>query len=169
MTKKPTKPMTPFDELTTPFELTLLKLILPYTSAAKEQTIWILIKFIELKYTIRFFKNPTPYSSDLTTHSALSSPAEILELLTPYLSPEQAQMADQFQNIMEMMEMMSAMQAFESDQSESNTFDSLNPTDLMMGMLSEEQKEMFQTYQNLFNDTLDFSAKDSQNNETSPS
>lgn len=166
MTKKPTKPMTPFDELTTPFELTLLKLILPYTSAAKEQTIWILIKFIELKYTIRFFKNPTPYSSDLTTHSALSSPAEILELLTPYLSPEQAQMAGQFQNI---MEMMSAMQAFESDQSESNTFDSLNPTDLMMGMLSEEQKEMFQTYQNLFNDTLDSSAKDSQNNETSPS
>lgn len=166
MTKKPTKPMTPFDELTTPFELTLLKLILPYTSAAKEQTMWILIKFMELKYTIRFLKNPTPYSSDLTTHSALSSPAEILELLTPYLSPEQAQMAGQFQNI---MEMMSAMQAFESDQSESNTFDSLNPTDLMMGMLSEEQKEMFQTYQNLFNDTLDSSAKDSQNNETSPS
>ena len=42
MEKKPTKPMTPFDEVTIPFELTLLKLILPYTSAAKEQTVWIL-------------------------------------------------------------------------------------------------------------------------------
>lgn len=29
MEKKPTKPMTPFDEVTIPFELTLLKLIYP--------------------------------------------------------------------------------------------------------------------------------------------
>ena len=38
MEKKPTKPMTPFDEVTIPFELTLLKLILPYTSADPHKT-----------------------------------------------------------------------------------------------------------------------------------
>ncbi len=174
MKKKSTKPMTPFDELTIPFELTLLKLILPYTSAAKEQTLWILIKFMELKYTIQFFKNPGLLSSDLASHSTLSSPSEILELLAPYLTPKQAQTAEQFQNMMEMMEVVQMFQsentsAFsDSDPSDPNTSDSpntnfsdsnifgnLNPADLMMGMLSDEQKEMFQMYQNLFNDTLD--------------
>ena len=85
MEKKPTKPMTPFDEVTIPFELTLLKLILPYTSAAKEQTVWILIKLMELKNTIRFFKHPEHIQTTLglTAQSLPQSPTEILDILTP--------------------------------------------------------------------------------------
>ena len=108
MEKKPTKPMTPFDEVTIPFELTLLKLILPYTSAAKEQTVWILIKLMELKNTIRFFKHPEHIQTTLglTAQSLPQSPTEILDILTPYLSPEQTQTIEQFQNVMNMMEIV---------------------------------------------------------------
>ena len=167
MEKKPTKPMTPFDEVTIPFELTLLKLILPYTSAAKEQTVWILIKLMELKNTIRFFKHP----------EHLQTTTEILDILTPYLSPEQTQTIEQFQNVMNMMEIVQMFQAETASETTgsaspdpenpgSNPFGTFNPADLMMNMLSDEQKEMFQMYQDLFSDASDSSEQPSENSAT---
>lgn len=172
MEKKPTKPMTPFDEMTIPFELTLLKLILPYTSAAKEQTVWILIKLMELKYTIRFLRHPGQISSGLISHSIPQSPTEILDLLAPYLSPEQAQTLEQFQSIMNMMDILQMFQsenASDSTSSDSNSpgsdlFGNFNPADLMMSMLSDEQKEMFQMYQDLFTETSDSPDQEHKNN-----
>lgn len=169
MEKKPTKPMTPFDEMTIPFELTLLKLILPYTSAAKEQTVWILIKLMELKYTIRFLRHPGQISSGLISHSIPQSPTEILDLLAPYLSPEQAQTLEQFQSMMDILQMFQSENASDSTSSDSNSpgsdlFGNFNPADLMMSMLSDEQKEMFQMYQDLFTETSDSPDQEHKNN-----
>ena len=179
MEKKTTKPMTPFDEVTIPFELTLLKLILPYTSAAKEQTVWILIRLMELKNTIRFFKHPEHLQTTLglTAQSLPQSPTEILDILTPYLSPEQTQTIEQFQNVMNMMEIVQMFQAEAASDTTgsaspdpgdpgSNPFGTFNPADLMMNMLSDEQKEMFQMYQDLFSDASDSSEQTSENSAT---
>ena len=53
-----------------------------------------------------------------------------------------------------------------SGESRFNPFGTFNPADLMMNMLSDEQKEMFQMYQDLFSDASDSSKQPSENSAT---
>lgn len=159
MEKKTPRPMTPFDELTTPYPLSILKLMLPYITPGGGSSLWILVKFMELKYTISISRHPEQILSSHSFGNLPDSPAKLLDEIAPYLPPEQAQMADSFRNIMNMMEMMQAMQSFNgSSENASETggmssmFSGMNPIDMMMGMLSPEQQEMFQMYQNMFSD-----------------
>lgn len=142
MDKKTPRPMTPFDELTTPYPLSILKLLLPYLSPNGRSPLWILIKFMELQYTISIFKHPETFLTGQSSGQQPTSPAELLDEIVPYLPPEQAQTADTFRNALNIMEMMNMAQPSNS-----------NSMDLMMGMLSPEQQEMFQMYQEMFSDT----------------
>ena len=134
---------------------------------------------MELKNTIRFFKHPEHIQTTLglTAQSLPQSPTEILDILTPYLSPEQTQTIEQFQNVMNMMEIVQMFQAetasdttgsasADPENPGSNPFGTFNPADLMMNMLSDEQKEMFQMYQDLFSDASDSSEQPSENSAT---
>lgn len=159
MEKKTPRPMTPFDELTTPYPLSILKLMLPYIAPGGGSSLWILVKFMELKYTISITRHPEQILSSHSFDNLPDSPVKLLDEIAPYLPPEQAQMADSFRNIMNMMEMMQMMQSFnDSSENASETggidsmFSGMNPMDMMMGMLSPEQQEMFQMYQNMFSD-----------------
>lgn len=142
MKKKPPRPMTPFDELTTPYPLSILKLLLPYIVPNDRSPLWILIKFMELQYTISIFKHPKALLTSQSFGCFPESPAELLDEITPYLPPEQAQAADTFRMVLNMMDMMKIMEP-----------DGGNPIDMMKGMLSPEQQEMFQMYQEMFSDT----------------
>ena len=173
MEKKNPRPMTLFDEQTIPSELHTLKLLLPYTPASLRQTFAILIRVLELKHTIYYFQ----HFRDFTTHievSASSSPLHMMEELSPYLSPEEANMLETFRNMMNIMDMVQMMQEFSADtENESgspepdapsqntagrrdsqNIFGNLgggfDPMQLVMGMLSPEQQEMFEMYQTMF-------------------
>lgn len=166
MEKKPPRPMTPFDELTIPAELQTLKLLLPYTPVSEQQSIWIFIKFMELQHTIEFFQQQQNTLHSQTFRHFPISAADMLEEIAPYLPPETASMLDTFRNVMNIMEMMQMFQEY-TDVSENPTenhsadadaepqnpppaFGGMNPMDLIMGMLSPEQQEMFQTYQSMF-------------------
>jgi hypothetical protein len=155
MDEKTTRPMTPFDELTIPEEVQMLKLLLPYTPASGQKNIGILIRFLELQHTIQFFRHST-MGTDVTSsgHSSASF-LEILEAISPYLAPKDAEMIRTFREFMNIMEMAQTLQSGFSDQEEctddgNNSFGNLNPMDLMKGMLSPEQQEMFQMYQTMF-------------------
>lgn len=177
MEKKPPRPMPPFDELTIPAELQTLKLLLPYTPVSEQQSLWILIKFMELQHTIQFFRQQQNRLHSQTFRRFPVSMAEMLEEITPYLPPEEAEMLNTFRNVMNIMEMMQMFQE-NTDASESPPekhsadtgspgqqspfhFDSMNPMDLMMGMLSPEQQEMFRMYQSMFSDMDDFDSDSS--------
>lgn len=151
MEKKPTRPMTPFDEITTPYSFSILKLLLPYLAPSNQYSLWIMIKFLELRYTISLFKHPEQVSRNHSFGSFPDSPAALLDEITPYLPPEQSQMADTFRNILNIMDMMQMLQpSGDSQTSADSAFSGINPMDLMMGMLSPEQQEMFRSYQNIF-------------------
>ena len=77
-------------------------------------------------------------------------------------------------NMMEIVQMFQAETASDTTGSASpdpenpgsNPFGTFNPADLMMNMLSDEQKEMFQMYQDLFSDASDSSKQPSENSAT---
>ena len=173
MEKKPTRPMTPFDELTMPSELQTLKLLLPYTPVSGQQSIWILIKFMELQYTMQIFRHPENLLHTQTFHHSPASPMDMLEEVSPYLAPGDAEMLSTLCNVLNIMEMMQTFQdssdfsgegsADHRENNYENTdsgrqnppmhFGGMNPMDLMMGILSPEQQEMFQMYQNMFSNS----------------
>lgn len=187
MEKKPTRPMTPFDERTVPNELHTLKLLLPYTPAASQPALGMLIKVIELQHTMEYFQNQRQGIQSQEFSRDFSSPLEMLEEIAPYLPPEQANMVDTFRNMMNIMEMVQMMQTFTDstdteNPSESGSlhFDietllplfqamSMNPkegnlSDLLMGMLSPEQKETFEMYQTMFSSQEESATENSASN-----
>ena len=158
MEKKSTTPLSPFDELTIPSELQLLKLILPYTPVTNQKMLGILIKFLELEYTIDFFQHCTLKLHSQTTDAPISF-SNIISEIAPYLSKRDSQMLASVQNILNILEMM---QTFQDTSSTS-------PADLFSGMLSPEQQEMFQMYQTMFqqegdsqNERMDESSKNAE-------
>lgn len=177
MEKKPSTPMTPFDEWTVPRELHILKLLIPYTPAASQQTLGILVKIMELQHTFQYFQQQKNALHSQEASAGFSSPLDMLEEIAPYLPPEHAQMLGTFRNMMNIMDMVQMMQEFsggmETDFAPSGSPDSeassgngagcregepsfgmfgggFDPMQLMMGMLSPEQQEMFQMYQTMF-------------------
>ena len=125
MEQNPPKPMTPFDNLVTPPFLYTLKLLLPYTPPSVQRFFGIYIKFLELRHTMEYFQGFS------------SSPANIFEGLKPYMGPAEKEM------------MVRGMQAMSDDASDSSS-QGFNPMDMMKGMLSPEQQEMFEMYNTMF-------------------
>ncbi len=142
MEQETPKPMTPFDALTTPSRLYTLKLLLPYAPRSIQHFLAIYIKFSELSYTINHFHS----------FGKTKAPIHIFEDLGPYMSPEEKEKMEQMEGMMNMMEMVQNMQAasdpmFRAASEEDHGFD---PMDLMKGMLSPEQQEMFDMYSTMF-------------------
>ena len=142
MEQNPPKPMTPFDNLVTPPFLYTLKLLLPYTPPSIQRFFGVYIKFLELRHTMEVFQG---FSSN-------PSPSNILEGLKPYMNPSEKEMMEQMSGMMNMMEMVRSMQSMSegSPDSSSQGFGAFNPMDMMKGMLSPEQQEMFEMYNTMF-------------------
>lgn len=166
MEQRPQKPMIPFDELVTPPMLQMLKLFLPYTPASNQRFLGVFVKFLELKETISFFQKPSYNSyTQAFSSSQASSPMEMLMNMRPYLPPQQAEMMESFLNMMNIMEMVQMFQ--DSAPSGENAFGDMggpgnadnsgnmfsggfNPMDMVMGMLTPDQQNMFQMYNDMF-------------------
>ena len=194
MEKKPSTPMTPFDEWTVPRELHILKLLIPYTPAASQQTLGILVKIMELQHTFQYFQQQKNALHSQEASAGFSSPLDMLEEIAPYLPPEQAEMLGTFRNMMNIMDMVQMMQEFsggmETDFDPSGSPDSeasfgngagcregepsfgmfgggFDPMQLMMGMLSPEQQEMFQMYQTMFSQPEEPAAAEAKEHDSS--
>ena len=82
-------PMTLLDELTTPVQFRILKLLLPFFSFSQQRMLATWIKFSELQRTLELFSSRYTFSeSPLKAHSlsASFSYEEILEVFAPYLT-----------------------------------------------------------------------------------
>lgn len=105
MEKDSLKPMTPFDELTVPPELQIMKLLLPYTPASNQQMLGILIKFLELQHTVHLFRHAALKTQSQTSNGNPPSFADILDEISPYLPSQGLQMIHTFHEIMNIMEL----------------------------------------------------------------
>lgn len=152
MDPKQPEPMTPFDEITEPRQLRFLKLLLPFLPASNQRILGVFIKFLELQHTIQVFRHTADsvfFQFSNQNRTTLNNPSALLEAMIPYLSSEELQTANTFRSAMSMMEMM---QAFSQQNGNSESDTGFNPMDFMMGMLSPEQQDLFQTYQTMFSD-----------------
>lgn len=159
MDKRPPRPMTPFDELVSSPQLQTIKLLLPYAPAPGQRLLAAFIKFFELRRAILLFSRPSSYNSSKFFSESSSGSGEFLDSLKPYLDPRESEMLDMVLNMKDIMEMAQMMQ---DSSGGSPAFD---PMDLMAGMLSPEQQEMFSAYSDMFSQTADNDRKGDDNNE----
>lgn len=96
MERDTSRPMTPFDNFTTPSALYVLKRMLPCTPPQTQRILGIYIKFFELRYTFDYFYG----------FSSGGSPASLLDYLKDSASPEEKEMMEQAEMMMEMLRMM---------------------------------------------------------------
>lgn len=152
MERKPPKLMTPFDSLITPPYLYTLKLIIPYTPPSTQRFLACYIKFLELRYTLEHFHGFPSHSS-----------SKILEELKDYMSPSEKEMMEQMEHMMNMLEMIQSIQTMGDSASGSEGF---NPMEMMKGILTPEQQQMFQMYNTMFESETESPDSGNQKGET---
>ena len=131
MEKKTPRSLLPFDELTMPGDLYLLKLLLPFIPAHMQKLLAIFIKYLELSYTLRTFQGFA------RKEFSLQSVSELL----PYMDPDSSDKLRQLEMMMQMFSM-----------SENDT--DFNPSDILNGMFTDTQQEEFAAYSQMFDDAL---------------
>lgn len=154
MDKKNLPPITPFDNMVTSSELQMMKLFLPYTPGSMQQFLAVFVKFLELQETIRFFGEINSGSKRHAFHKSASSPLDMLDDIKPYMEEKDCETIDSLLNMMNMMEMVSAFQTMGGTQA-GNASEGFNPMDMVKGMLTPEQQDMFEMYNTMFANDMD--------------
>lgn len=153
-----------FDALYTNNQIQKLKVLLPYIEPSMQKHMAIYIKYMELKYTIELFKRH-PFHIH-STYRDKESPdfGKICKELKPYCTESENKQLEQMVSMLKTMDMyqemsqtMSIMQEMfpdmgmsasnESDSGE-NTSKGPSMENLLMGMLTPEQKAMYETFSN---------------------
>lgn len=128
MEHNPPKLMTPFDCLTTPHWLYMLKLMLPYTPNKIQHSLAVFIRFQEMRYTANHFHGF--YDSSHTSN--------VLNDIRPYMAPSEQEIMEQMESMMNIMELMQSLQETSSDSA--NGF---NPMDMFSSIMGSDFSDIF--------------------------
>lgn len=148
-----------FDTLFSTNHIQMLKIMLPYMDNQTQKSMAVYIKFLELNYTIEFYKkNPCPLCGCMEKGASPDIQKLCTELL-PYCTDEERKKIEQIRNLLQSMEMykemsktMEMMKDFMPDmtssaegsgQADENGFDMMG---MLMNMLTPEQKQMFEMF-----------------------
>ena len=175
-----------FDTLYTTNQIQILKILLPYCAPDIQRNLAVMIRFLELQYTIFFVRShPEAFRSPPLPLSF----GELCEKIRGYCPPALRALLDQFQSIQNAMQMYEEMKQMmelfgdiapgpegQSEESGTSMDDTsmddtsmddtsmdgafkngtpmgdspMDPLNMLMGMLSPSQKEMFQMFQSEF-------------------
>ncbi len=162
-----------FDALYTTNQIQKLKVLLPYIEPSMQKNMAVYIKYMELQYTMRYVRRHPFQISGCSIRDDQSRKPDLQSLclqLSLYSSPEEIRQLEQLRNMLQTMETfqemsqtISALQEIFPDMSAasfgdaadsesdsgSGTFGngSFSMMDMLMNMLSPEQKEMFEMFQ----------------------
>ena len=144
-----------FDALYTTNQIQKLKVLLPYIEPSMQKHLAVYIKYMELQYTI----NLTKRQSAALSGCGLSQPEKpdlkkLCRELCLYSTPEEIRQLEQIQNMLqtletvqEMSQTMSAMQEMFPNMGNGDADpSSASMENILMGMLSPEQKAMFDAF-----------------------
>ena len=138
-----------FDTLYTTNHMKILKILLPYLGCEYQKIFAVYIKWQELMFTLNYIKK---YSSPLYC-KCCSSRKEIdfgtlIQLLSPYCGEQERQFLSSFSEIKNITSLFSQMQEYLPLFQELMSSDGNNSNLMSMieGMLTEEQKNMFQMF-----------------------
>jgi len=144
-----------FDTLFTTNHIQIMKILLNYVEPSQQKTMAVYIKFMELQYTISFFrKHPhsaLPHSSKETSFNA----SKLLEEIIPLCSPSEQEKFHQIKNMMgtyeNMQEMMETMQMMKDLFPEGEGPLGMDPSTLFSGNGGMDLSQMFEMFQAMQN------------------
>ena len=132
MSKHTENPFKNYEEYLAQSPFQMIKLLLPFLPAANQKNMVILIKFLELKYTMEYFRKENPFSmcSNLQEDA---SPLEKVSSIIDFLPPKEQESVEQLINMMSVMEAFQTMTEKESEDPEENedfeeSFQSVEPS-----------------------------------------
>lgn len=120
MSKQPENPFKNYEDYMAKGPFQTIKLLLPFLPAKNHKNMVILLKFLELKYTMDFFKqgNRISFCSNLQEDA---SPLEKISSMIDFLPPKEQESIEQMLGMISMMEAFQTMNAEEDSESESCT------------------------------------------------
>lgn len=161
-----------FDALYTTNEIQKIKVLLPYIEPSMQKHLAVYIKYMELQYTMNYVRrHPFQISGCSIPFNDKPDLRSLCRQLSLYSTPEEIRQLEQFQNILQTMETMqemsqtmsalqelfpdlSAAPPFGSDSAFSDTEGAesaqtgpFSMMDMMMNMLTPEQKAMYEMFQ----------------------
>lgn len=146
-----------FDALYTTNQIQKFKVLLPYLEPAMQKNIAVYIKYMELKYTMELFRKHPFYVHSAAKENDKPDLRKLIHELKSYSSEAEIRQLDQMESMFQTMEMyqemsqtMSVMQEMFPDMGSGGN-DAASDTSMMnmlMGMLSPEQKAMYEAFSN---------------------
>lgn len=146
-----------FDALYTNNQIQKLKVLLPYIDPAMQKNMAIYIKYMELKYTMDFFRKHPFHIRAASEEPEMPDLKKLCRELKPYSTEAEVKQLEQMESMFQTMEMYQEMSQTVSVMQEMfpnmGTADADNSStasmeDMLMGMLSPEQKAMFEAFSN---------------------
>lgn len=144
-----------FDMLYTSNHIQILKILLPCFECQMQKKLAVMIKYLELQYTIEYFRKH-PQSPASTTGLQGGDIVEIFDQIRSFCTPSERVVFDQLttlkQNMERYDEMMNMMQMFSGlgGMDSGNSEESFNPMELLKNMLTPEQQSMFEMFTTAF-------------------
>ena len=161
-----------FDALYTTNQIQKIKVLLPYIEPSMQKHLAVYIKYMELQYTMKHVKrHPFQISGCSISSDEKPDLRSLCRQLSLYSSPEEIRQLEQLQNMFETLETMqemtqtmSALQEIFPDMSAAPPFGSdsvfsdsegaessqtgpFSVMDMMMNMLTPEQRAMYEMFQ----------------------
>ncbi|MCH5260708.1 MAG: hypothetical protein J1F18_13180 [Lachnospiraceae bacterium] len=167
-----------FDALYTTNQIQKIKVLLPYIEPSMQKHLAVYIKYMELQYTMKHVRRH-PFQISGCSISSEETPdlRSLCRQLSLYSSPEEIRQLEQLQNMFETLETMqemtqtmSALQEIFPDLSAAPPFGSdsafsdsegaesaqtgpFSVMDMMMNMLTPEQRAMYEMFQQSYNNS----------------
>lgn len=153
-----------FDTLFTTNHMQILKSLMPYMESDMQKELAVYIKFSELQYTISYFHKRRAKLCGCSFDKKEFDLPSVYRVIKGYCTSAEQRQIEQLirmmntmetvRNMQEMVEFMQEMEAFtgagdaSSDSGEnSQSNDGFNAFDMLKGMLSPEQAELFEMMQ----------------------
>lgn len=152
-----------FDTLFSSNHISMLKIMLPYLDNQAQKSLAVYIKFLELNYTIDFYKKHPHSVCSCMEKEASPDMSKLCEELLPYCTEAEKGQLEQIRSIIKNMEMyremsktMEMMKDIMPDAGDfgglftggnsANQAGSPDVMNMLMHMLTPEQKEMFDLF-----------------------
>ena len=149
-----------FDALYTNNQIQKLKVLLPYIEPHMQKNMAIYIKYMELKYTMDLFRKHPFHICSYNEETVRPDVKKLFHELRPYCTESESRQLEQMESLFQTMEMyqemsqtMNVMQEMfpnmGMDMGSSDAASGSSMVDMLMGMLSPEQKEMYEAFSNM--------------------
>ncbi len=146
-----------FDTLFTTNHIQMLKILLTYLEPSQQKTMAVYIKFLELQYTLAFFRQH-PSSPLQFPNDEKPNVTKLCDEILPFCSPSQQEMLNNmknmyqnFQNMQEMMQMAEMMKELfpnNDNSTDGNPLSMLSGLSGMFGSDGMDMTQLFELFQN---------------------